>query len=251
MQQLKQIVGDRQAGAAELLGRVFDLLARQPELLSPRRRAAALRILREGRPLMPAFAVLADRLEETLGRGLPAAKAVEKLRRTWRESEQRVGRRFAREAELRSLSSVATISWSSTVRHAVSASRIVRVLVLESQPGGEGIRTARWFNRRPGMRAEVVPDGRLSQAVEAAQAVVMGADAVFPGRGIINKVGSRDLAALACKAGKPVYVLASTWKYTARRPPEVLSGESEGVFEFVPLAVVSRLITESPGGRRS
>jgi len=57
--------------------------------------------------------------------------------------------------------------------------------------------------------------------------------------------------ALACKAGKPVYVLASTWKYTARRPPEVLSGESEGVFEFVPLAVVSRLITESPGGRRS
>jgi len=245
MRQLKEIVHDRQRGAGELLGEALDWLARHPEMLAAPSRAAVLRLVRSGRPVMPGFRVLADRLERLLERGEPASAVVRRLREDWLTSEERVAEIFSRIAAQRGLSSAVTISWSSAVRRSLSAAGMRRVLVLESLPGGEGRLTAEWFERHTSAEVELVPDRRRAEAVRRTDAVVMGADAVLAGKGVINKVGSRELARLAAEAGRPVFVVASTWKRITADPAVLLAGEPEGIFEFVPQDLLTAVITDT------
>lgn len=153
-------------------------------------------------------------------------------------------RRAARNARrlLPSSGTVVTLSYSSTVVAALERRR-GQVIVAESLPGGEGERMARALRRR-GTRATVVPDATLAAWVTEADAVVFGADAVTR-RGVINKVGSR-LLALAARAERcPCYVVADTSKFAlpgSRFPlPDLRPGD---VFEYVALALVTRVITE-------
>ena len=103
-------------------------------------------------------------------------------------------------------------------------------------------------------------DAALAQALEGADAVVIGADAVSPDW-FLNKSGTRMLAAAAAQQGVPVYVCATRDKLVSRAvaarlsvrdesPSEVWPSPPSGVtvrnryFEPTPLDLVSAVISD-------
>lgn len=139
-----------------------------------------------------------------------AAEAVRGLAREAAEARQRAAE-TAREI-LADADPVVTLSRSSTVRRALEGVP-ARVHVLESRPGGEGRGFAAEL-REAGVDAHLAPDayaaGLLAEAGQGA--VLLGADGITREGAVVNKVGSRTVAAAAGSLGVPVWVVASTWK---------------------------------------
>ncbi len=140
---------------------------------------------------------------------------------------------------------VATISWSSTVMAALRLLRPARILVLRSEPGGEGERTALAL-REAGMEAEVVPDSAAARALAQSTVCLVGADAVGE-KEFINKVGTFPLLASAAALGVPSYVLAGEEKILPerlfRRVRKVCAREGSP-FEVTPLSLVTAVVTQ-------
>jgi translation initiation factor 2B subunit (eIF-2B alpha/beta/delta family) len=150
--------------------------------------------------------------------------------------------RHAREL-LRGVGLVITLSYSSSVIQTL-ASLGTRVIVGQSLPGGEGKRTAAALRNR-GTEAHLVPDATLPSWIAAADAVLLGADAVTH-RGAVNKIGSRALALVAKIERCPCYVVADSTKFP-RYPnpfPSPLLGPGAW-FEYVELQLLTRVITEA------
>ncbi len=144
---------------------------------------------------------------------------------------------------LRGTRLVITLSYSSGVVDTLSGIK-ASVIVGQSLPGGEGKRTAAVLGQR-GIRTRIVPDSTLSSWIPAADAVLLGADAVTH-RGAVNKIGSRSLALVAQVERCPCYVVADTTKFPlAPKPfPPPLLGPGAW-FEYVELALLTRVITEA------
>lgn len=227
---LRRIEEDRQSGASEIAQRVARILAN----------AAA-----QG--------VAGDELESLrlrLARSHPTMAAV------WNAAHSEDPKRFvhtlalyrrraARNARalLAGADLIVTLSYSSSVVETLLRLPS-QVIVGKSLPGGEGERTATLL-RRSGLRARTVPDASLAGWVAAADAVVLGADAITQ-RGAVNKCGSRALALVARVERCPCYVVADSTKFSSppRQFPPPLLGPGSW-FEYVELALLTRVITES------
>jgi translation initiation factor 2B subunit (eIF-2B alpha/beta/delta family) len=133
-----------------------------------------------------------------------------------------------------------------------------KVIVAESEPGGEGARVARTLTGA-GLEVVVITDSAIASALEAfnVDLVMVGADAVAPSGAILNKVGTR-LAALAARdAGIPFHAVASRDKVQAGEGGALVTGnlsaasEYRPVFEWTPPHLVSGVVMEngirSPG----
>lgn len=190
-----------------------------------------------------------DRLRRRLARAHPAMAAVWNAAHapspehflTVMDTAWRRAARHAREL-LPPSGMVVTLSYSSTVIETLGG-RGNHVVVGLSLPGGEGARAAEALRQR-GTEAYVVADAALASWVAAAEAVVIGADAVTR-RGIVNKVGSR-LLALAARAERcPCYVIADTTKFPRPPSPFPLPLLGPGaLFEYTELALITRIVTE-------
>lgn len=160
---------------------------------------------------------------------------------------------------------IVTISHSSTVReglvylsqHTESA---VCVTCLESRPRYEGQVLAEML-AASGVPVALIADAAMYTAVEAADIVLFGADCITRS-GIVNKIGSAALAALAMHFGKPCYALASLTKFwppelppppIKRNPPgEIWHGlpisavdTPNKYFEVVPWSLVSGMVCDA------
>ncbi len=117
---------------------------------------------------------------------------------------------------------VLTISRSEAVlrvlRALPPARRPREILALRSEPGGEGLRLVGEL-RRSGLRARVVPDSDLIRALEEADLVLVGADAIYPGGALVHKNGTRRLSQAARAAGVPVLVVSGLSKYVEGPAP--------------------------------
>jgi translation initiation factor 2B subunit (eIF-2B alpha/beta/delta family) len=127
---------------------------------------------------------------------------------------------------------IVTVSRSASVEHtlhALSAVESLSVSCAESLPGGEGRGLAEALSAKA-IRTELFADAAIGTAIVAADAVVVGADAVTS-RGFINKVGTAALSALAREHGIPIFVLAGREKvvpagvYDSLEPREGPSAE--------------------------
>lgn len=134
-----------------------------------------------------------------------------------------------------------TTSASTTLEAAFAAlgkaGRIHTLYCCEALPGGEGAEFAKRL-RGLRIRAEAIPDAAAAVAVDCADLVVIGADAVAPDW-IVNKVGSRPLATVAELAGKRAVVVAGTAKLVPQPIAEVIDGRvrtdpARAAFEKVP-----------------
>jgi translation initiation factor 2B subunit (eIF-2B alpha/beta/delta family) len=117
----------------------------------------------------------------------------------------------------------------------------LRVSCSESRPALEG-RTLAARLVSAGAAVTCFSDAALGHALGAADAVVVGADAVAP-EWFLNKSGTRMLAAAAAQQGVPVYVLASRDKFVTHAIASRLvirEGEAAEIWEGPPPGVVVR-----------
>ena len=156
-----------------------------------------------------------------------------------------------------------TISHSGTVRtvlDTLQARGRLRVACSEGRPGLEGRSLASRLAAL-GVPVDFYADAALAQALDGADAVLVGSDAVGPAA-FLNKSGTCMLAAAAAARGVPVYVAAARhafvmpalWPHLTARdepPGEIWSDPPAGVsvrnryFEPTPLTLVTSVITDA------
>lgn len=132
------------------------------------------------------------------------------------------------------------------------------VIVTTSQPGGEGIETARALGAA-GWRVTLVADAAVGLTISQAGCVVLGADSVRADGALVNKAGSYPIALAARAARIPLYVLCESLKIAPTNWPltleEMASGEIlpqpiPGVtarnvyFDVTPRRLITAFVTE-------
>ncbi|MCD6595912.1 hypothetical protein J7L68_09615 [bacterium] len=154
---------------------------------------------------------------------------------------------------------VMTYSRSGTVGEALlkvnEINKIGGIVLSESRPDLEGRDFAKFFTRYD-IQVTLTLDCALGNLIEGVDAVVIGADAVTTDY-IINKTGTVQISLLANYFDKPIYVLASTHKFTmSANPQKIASAKSiwenapDGIFvqsplfERIPLALLTAVICE-------
>jgi translation initiation factor 2B subunit (eIF-2B alpha/beta/delta family) len=157
---------------------------------------------------------------------------------------------------------IVTLSYSGTVAYVLESlarRRSLDVAGAEGRPALEGRRLAARL-AAAGIPVTYYLDAAIEHALDAADAVLVGADAIAA-RWFLNKSGTRMLAAAAGQRGVPVYVLAGREKFTApdvaarlelrsSTAVEVWSDPPPGVaiknpyFERTPLELVAAIISD-------
>jgi len=219
---LRALASDHRSGAAEIADRAAALLAdycRQERLDDPRLPYALAELAETTLTVQPSLAPLlnlanlvqlaAERDKNPLRR---LATELKERRNQREQAKARIAREFARRA--RRCRRVLTFSYSSTVLAALAAahraSPLEEVFLSEGRPLNEGRLLAERLAAL-GIPVTLTVDAALAARVEAAEAVVVGTDAVL-GDAYVNKVGTRSLQESARRAGKPFFVLADTGK---------------------------------------
>ncbi|KAF5365752.1 hypothetical protein D9758_003304 [Tetrapyrgos nigripes] len=88
----------------------------------------------------------------------------------------------------------------------------ISVFVTEARPRGLGIKTAEEL-QAVGIPCSVVLDSAVAYAIEKVDFVLVGSEAVVESGGLINAVGSNQMAIIAKAANKPFYALAESYKF--------------------------------------
>ena len=253
---VERIRQDREHGARELaLEALRALRARAAAATPPQELRQAARALALARPMMAAIAnalaaawtAIADR-GDSLG---PLDELIQRLE----ESPRRMA---AAGRGLLPAGTAMTYSYSSTVIEVLGESRPQRAIVSEGRPLNEGLRKARRLAEK-GISVTLITDAQMGLFVREAEAVVVGADSVFPDGSLVNKIGTRLLALAAREARVPFYVVTETLKVSALSAPKrflaeegdrkEVSGEPwlqvrNVYFEVTPARLVTAYITD-------
>ncbi|MEM0160735.1 MAG: hypothetical protein QW258_04755 [Thermoplasmata archaeon] len=144
-----------------------------------------------------------------------------------------------------------TISYSSAILSLLEISRPHHVYLMESRPGSEVRKALKEYSKYADIR--VVPDSAIWGFIEKSDLVIIGADGIYSGGFVINKIGSRPLISCAKMLNVPIYVVMESYKASDTDPSIITEmdfryfGHSINVplFEKVPLSEISYLITES------
>lgn len=262
---LRGVAADRRTGAAGLAAAIVDAIAdaaRAPPRGVGPGDASLARTVRDRLPqTQPALGPVVRWTGEWKSAGALAPSKRSRWVRSWLRRERDRLRReppgIARSlaAVLPARARVLTFSRSATVAAALNAlrpaQRPVRVLALESRPGGEGRALARDL-RAKGIPATCVPDREASQALDRSDLVLLGADAVYRGGELVHKVGTRGLVERARRRGVPVFAVAGRSKFVPDRgPPRTLPA----LFDRTPGRWITGFVTDRglwrpAGGRR-
>jgi translation initiation factor 2B subunit (eIF-2B alpha/beta/delta family) len=142
---------------------------------------------------------------------------------------------------------VMTYSNSSTIietlKRAVDDGKEFDVVLSEARPVREGILMARTL-KNLGIPITMVADSALFQEMEDVNIVMVGADSLSS-QYLINKIGTRGLAAQSRLVGKEMIAIAGS-----RRPPEQIATGDEGFkvvnyyFDQTPLHLITKIVTE-------
>ena len=254
-----RLASDRESGATAILEEAMRILAAAMEASVPI--AAVAKAICQAQPSMASLwtaaieAVASDRDPGRFDR------FVQRMAR----SQTAVGR-FAAELftpdEAGSPLRLVTVSASRsvhTVFEAVRRRRPLHVSCSESRPACEG-RSLATTLAAAGIPVSMFSDAAIVHALATADAVIVGADAIGA-QWLLNKSGTRLLAAAASQQGIPVYAVATRDKFVG---PEVASrlllreGASEEIwdsppagvdvrnpyFEYVPLDLITGVISD-------
>lgn len=95
--------------------------------------------------------------------------------------------------------------------------RRFQVYITEARVCEEGPAAAKKL-REFGIPVCVIPDCAVAYVIEKVDKVFVGAEGVAESGGVINQIGSCQVAVLASTVGKPVYVMAESHKFVRRFP---------------------------------
>jgi len=110
---------------------------------------------------------------------------------------------------------ILTHSYSRVVMHTLLLAhkrKRISVFVTEARPRGLGIKTAEALTAS-GVPSTVILDSAVAYVMEKVDFVLVGSEAVVESGGLINAVGSNQIAIIAKAANKPFYALAESYKF--------------------------------------
>ncbi|MEM4000566.1 MAG: hypothetical protein QXW86_07290 [Saccharolobus sp.] len=206
-------------------------------------------------------------LENALDRGLSIEEAkkvfmrkCEELIHYSRNALKRISTYFVELIEPEEV--IFTHSYSNTVLECLFRAKIknIKVIVTESRPSMEGLKTANVLARKD-IPVTLIVDAAAGMFIKNADRVVIGADAILPDNSIINKIGTMLLALAAKESGIPLMVVSEYMKkiqdneivLEERDPLEMVPKRflkhkkitvRNIFFERVPAQYISFLITE-------
>jgi translation initiation factor 2B subunit (eIF-2B alpha/beta/delta family)/8-oxo-dGTP pyrophosphatase MutT (NUDIX family) len=211
-----------------------------------------LAALAEGlRAARPGMAVVGNRIDRTMAAASDdrTSGAVERAARAGIERAFEADDGAAREGAARLDGTVLTLSRSGTVTAALRRAAVEELLVCESRPAREGV----------GVAEELADETTATLAIDAAaahllaehtvDAVVVGADTVFPDGSVLNKVGTRAVAVAATHENVPVYAVAASDKIDPdpEPEPEFANGDRDRVYDGdADLAVTNPTFDRTP-----
>lgn len=263
------IAEDKCSGAAELVLSAIDRWLRLMEVIPgkdlPEATRSWVKGLIEAQPSMAPFYHMGARVLEEGARVAwergPFADRCNGLREDLRAMPQRVAE--VAMPLLLDARVIVTYSRSSTVIRALE--RIAerrhspKVILSEGRPMLEGVDVARKLLEL-GLPVRLTVDAALSAQLVEANLVVVGGDSLGP-KGLVNKVGTRALAAMARDEGVPIYALCGSDKWVPAAwesqiriqdhdPGEVLQDPPEGLeisnryFDLTPLEWLTVVVNE-------
>lgn len=101
--------------------------------------------------------------------------------------------------------------------HAADNGKRFSVMVTESRPDCAGYRTVDELTKI-GVPCTLICDSAVARFMEDIDLVLFGAEAVMESGGIVNKIGTLQLAMVAKLLKKPVYVAAESYKFSQNYP---------------------------------
>ncbi|MFW6448299.1 MAG: initiation factor 2B [Halobacteriota archaeon] len=211
---VRTIAADTTTGSTTLSVRALEVLRDRAAVLSAENAGAGGELVdlgRELRSVRPEMLAVKVRVARVLEGDLEPSAVRDRAERTIEAAAaaDRLAARVAADA-VDGAEAVLTFSRSGTVRRALEYASPRRVILTPAAPGGEGVAAAEALADE--LAVELVPDAAIAAAVEAADAVLVGADGVGPDGVVRNKVGTRTLAAVADHRGVPLYVATATAK---------------------------------------
>ncbi|KAI0062290.1 nagb/rpia/CoA transferase-like protein [Artomyces pyxidatus] len=119
-----------------------------------------------------------------------------------------------------------------TLLHAHKRKRI-SVYVTEARPRGLGIKTCEALTAA-GIPCTVVLDSAVAYVMDKVDFILVGSEAVVESGGLINAVGSNQMAIIAKAANKPFYALAESYKFHRLFPlsQDDLPTHNPGILSF-------------------
>jgi len=107
----------------------------------------------------------------------------------------------------------------------------ISVFVTEARPGGLGIKTAEAL-ALAGIPCSVILDSAVAFVMDRVDFVLVGSEAVVESGGLINAVGSNQIAIIAKAANKPFYALAESYKFHRLFPLRGVPGHNPRILSF-------------------
>ncbi len=126
-----------------------------------------------------------------------------------------------------------------TLRYIKDKVKIQEIICTDSEPGGEGKKTEKDF-KKYGFNVRKIPDTHIVRALEEANIILIGADAIYSD-GFYNKVGTKIILMLAQNLGVKSFLLSSTLKISDNLKHLSLDNY---YFESVPSKLIDCIITE-------
>ncbi len=231
---LRRLIEDRTRGSLEIFEEALTLLDKSRD---PCRDAE---ILRKAHPEMTVL----EYLEMAACSG-----SLQRLREFYGRSREELASTCAKLLSELGIDVIATLSRSSAVINCLRSSPVGEVVVGESRPGREGLKTAEIL-RDEGFKVTLVVDALLPWYSKRKGALgLVGADRVTPSH-LINKAGTFPLASLIKTIAVPGLLKLHKGEYTIeeRDPEEVAVLEGVEVvnlyFDETPLDSFHRLVFE-------
>lgn len=275
---VETVAGDREHGSAYISVRALEVLRDRAAVPKPSEIDSddpedawdeLANLARELLAARPSMAVLTNRVNRAMADAsderTPAAvewAATEGIERALAADETAA----RRAAEVVAGKRVFTLSRSGTVLDALlSADPLPSVLIAESRPAREGVGVAEALAAE-GLDVTLCTDAAVAHLVGevSVDAVLVGADAVLPDGGVVNKVGTRSAGLAAAREDVLFYAVAATDKITVETdsvfesgdPGDIYDGDANvevanPTFDLAPGDLVTAVITEngrlSPG----
>ncbi|KAJ1831723.1 translation initiation factor eIF-2B subunit alpha [Coemansia sp. RSA 2711] len=133
-----------------------------------------------------------------------------------RESVAEFGSPFVRDEQTILVHSYSRVIMGLLAR-AVKQNKRFRVYLTESRPDQSGLRAAEEL-RQLGVPCEVILDAAVGYIMEKVDMILVGAEGVVESGGLINKIGTYQLAIIAKAAKKPFYAVAESFKFVRLYP---------------------------------
>ncbi len=243
---LRAIMLDQTRGAADVLRLAVDWLVDHPDSLSIDQADRTMGTLARTRPAMACFAVLARRIENAWR--MNPDRTPDEILAAMKDQILLAERKVAESsiAALRALAPlrVVTMCNSSTVLRTLMEGHdlVASVRVVE---GPEPQPVCEMAERGRELFGDLrrIPLEELEAAVADCNVGLLGADTVFIDGAVLNGSGSLALAECLQRQGKPLQVIATSWKHSEQRSTDRVIDPATH-FDLIPSTLITHLFTD-------